>query len=92
MVSEIRDIRNQLTHKTLQYIDAQLTKGEFALVNGILKKANPVELGVLICISALTSTMCAKEKLKHRVKFYDRVRDFILLNGGDADNILKGLE
>lgn len=73
-------------------IDYFLTKGQFALVNGMLESIPTDEYSTPVLIGFLTATLPAKSKLPFRPTFFARVEGCLRSRKELCDGILSGLD
>jgi hypothetical protein len=73
-------------------LDTQLSAGDFAQVDDLLRTIDLEQLGTTLLIALLAFTVAAQHKLMARAAFYDRVEQRLqLLAPTRVDELLKGL-
>jgi hypothetical protein len=68
-----------------------LKQGNFQACDEILEKVSPEWLHLSLSLGILSLTRPASKYLKHRSKFYSRLKGFLIVNRPDHEALLKGL-
>ena len=73
-------------------IDAMFKTGQFDEVDQFIKDVVPRKFSVEFLIGLLTATLIADDKLQHRLRFYQTVRQYFETAGEPAGTLLFGLD